>query len=70
MTKSEFVKQKLEPLLKECKLGIVKCEYKETTLEEFVTVTFESGWEITICVNYDSHWAILQDVVEGVRNAI
>lgn len=65
-SKAKFVKDHLAPLLRAMKCGVSDAEY--TVLdngEEFVIITYTSGFTKRICVSADSLRAIVIDVANN-----
>lgn len=65
--KCAFVDLYLGLALRECNAGIAGAEYTVEGYDEFVTVTFDGGSTQKICVNCDSHIAIMRDVLKNIR---
>ena len=77
MSKSEFVKTYVEPMLKAIDMGIVSAEYVENEdmyrdehytlhFNEEVQVTFKSGTVWTANVTCDSNMAIIKDIASQI----
>lgn len=65
--KTQFVKNSLEPLLKEVNNRIIKAEYVLTdSNDEYVIVTFYGQYQKKICVTADSLKAMVIDCMYGI----
>lgn len=65
--KYAFVQIALKPALIMCNAGIYDVEYTVEGYDEFVVITFDGGSTQKICVNCDSHLAIMRDVMSNIR---
>ena len=64
--KKEFVELYLKPLLQNADLYIVNAVYKKSFRGEYVTITYEKGYQKNIDVTADSLSAIVRDVFDKV----
>lgn len=67
MEKRIFIDRFLKPLLKALDSNVASVRYmKSANSEEYVIVTYNSGYSQNVCITADSNKSIVMDVISAI----